>query len=94
MLTTFTVTSLSDATVNGSGNAPGTLRQAIYDANISSDADIIDFAAGLGAGAADFSAGNTVTVGAGVGVLAPVYASAAIWITSAGGIGPSAIRKR
>lgn len=47
MLATFTVTSLSDATVTGPGNAPGTLRQAIYDANISSDSDIIDFALGV-----------------------------------------------
>ncbi len=43
MLATFTVTTLNDATVTGPGNAPGTLRQAIYDANVSSDADIIDF---------------------------------------------------
>jgi hypothetical protein len=47
MLATFTVTSLSDATVTGPGSAPGTLRQAIYDANIAGDADIIDFAAGV-----------------------------------------------
>jgi hypothetical protein len=47
VLATFTVTNLNDATVNGSGNAPGTLRQAIYDANISSDADIINFTPGL-----------------------------------------------
>ena len=33
VLTTFTVTNLNDATVTGPGNAPGTLRQAIYDAN-------------------------------------------------------------
>lgn len=44
VLATFTVTNLNDATVNGPGNAPGTLRQAIYDANTSSGADIIDFA--------------------------------------------------
>jgi hypothetical protein len=47
MLATFTVTNLSDATVAGPGAAPGTLRQAIYDANIASDPDIIDFAPGL-----------------------------------------------
>jgi hypothetical protein len=47
VLTTFTVTNLNDATVTGPGNAPGTLRQAIYDANVSSDADIINFAPGL-----------------------------------------------
>ena len=47
VLATFTVTNLNDATVTGPGSAPGTLRQAIYDANISSDADIIDFAPDL-----------------------------------------------
>lgn len=47
VLTTFTVTNLNDATVTGPGSAPGTLRQAVYDANVSSDADIIDFAPGL-----------------------------------------------
>lgn len=47
MLATFTVTNLTDATVTGPGSAPGTLRQAIYDANISSDADIIEFAPDL-----------------------------------------------
>ncbi len=44
VLATFTVTNLNDASVNGPGQAPGTLRQAIYDANASSDSDIIDFA--------------------------------------------------
>jgi hypothetical protein len=47
LLTTLTVTNLTDATVTGPGSAPGTFRQAIYDANISSDADIIEFAPGL-----------------------------------------------
>jgi hypothetical protein len=47
MLATFTVTNLADATVNGPNNAPGTLRQAIYDANVSSDPDTIEFAANL-----------------------------------------------
>jgi hypothetical protein len=41
------VTSLTDATVTGPGNAPGTFRQAIYDANVSSDPDVVDFAPGL-----------------------------------------------
>ncbi len=44
VLATFTVTNLNDASVSGPGQAPGTLRQAIYDANASSDSDIIDFA--------------------------------------------------
>ena len=47
VLATFTVTNLGDATVNGPGNAPGTLRQAIYDANVASDPDIIQFSPGL-----------------------------------------------
>ncbi len=44
VLATLTVTNLNDATVTGPGNAPGTLRQAIYDANASSDPDTIEFA--------------------------------------------------
>jgi hypothetical protein len=47
VLTTFTVTNLTDATVSGPGSAPGTFRQAIYDANASGDADTIDFAPDL-----------------------------------------------
>ena len=47
VLATFTVTNLNDATVSGPGSAPGTFRQAIYDANVASDADVIDFAPGL-----------------------------------------------
>ena len=48
VLTTFTVTNLGDATVNGPGNAPGTLRQAIFDANAANDPDTIEFASNLG----------------------------------------------
>lgn len=47
LLATFTVTNLGDAPVIASGNAPGTLRQAIFDANASGGADSIAFAAGL-----------------------------------------------
>ena len=47
VLATFTVTNLTDATVTGPGSAPGTFRQAIYDANVSSDPDIVDFAPGV-----------------------------------------------
>lgn len=47
VLTTFTVTSLADFPVSGPDNAPGTLRQAIYDANQASDADVIQFATSL-----------------------------------------------
>ncbi len=41
------VTTLSDAPVSGFGQQIGTLRQAIYDANHTPGADIIDFAADL-----------------------------------------------
>src|SRR6476646_59928 len=47
MLTTFTVTNLNDAVVTASGSAPGTLRQAIFDANASPNPDVVEFAAGL-----------------------------------------------
>src|SRR5437764_15057202 len=47
MLTTFTVTNMNDAVVTAPGSAPGTLRQAIFDANSSPDPDVIQFAAGL-----------------------------------------------
>lgn len=47
VLTTFTVTSLADFPVSGPGSAPGTLRQAVFDANQSSNADVIQFAANL-----------------------------------------------
>jgi hypothetical protein len=47
VLATFTVTNLSDAVVVAPGNAPGTLRQAIYDANHTLGADTIEFAANL-----------------------------------------------
>lgn len=47
LLTIFTVTNLNDVSVTAAGQAPGTLRQAIFDANQSPDADIIQFSAGL-----------------------------------------------
>ena len=47
MLATFTVTNLADAAVTAADSAPGTLRQAIYDANQSEGADLIQFANGL-----------------------------------------------
>lgn len=47
VLANLTVTTLADAAVTGPNSAPGTLRQAIYDANLSSDADVIEFAANL-----------------------------------------------
>jgi hypothetical protein len=62
MLTTFTVTSLTDATVTGPGSAAGTLRQAIYDANVSSDADIIEFSSSV-AGDLKLSIADDSTMG-------------------------------
>jgi hypothetical protein len=47
VLATFTVNNLGDAAVTAPGSAPGTLRQAIYDANNSSGPDEIKFASGL-----------------------------------------------
>jgi predicted outer membrane repeat protein len=47
MLATFTVTNLSDAAVMMPGDAPGTLRQAIFDANALPGADTIEFQNGL-----------------------------------------------
>ncbi|MCI0332701.1 MAG: hypothetical protein L0228_05720, partial [Planctomycetes bacterium] len=47
MLAVFTVTNLNDATVTGAGQAPGTLRQAVFDANNLPGADVIQFSAGL-----------------------------------------------
>jgi predicted outer membrane repeat protein len=47
MLATFTVTNLNDAAVTAAGDAPGTLRQAIFDANADAVADVIEFQTGL-----------------------------------------------
>lgn len=47
VLATFMVTNLDDAPVAGAGHAPGTLRQAIFDAAQSPGADVIQFSAGL-----------------------------------------------
>lgn len=50
MLATFLVTNLGDASVTAAGDAPGTLRQAIYDANHSNhsdDPDLIQFTGSL-----------------------------------------------
>jgi hypothetical protein len=47
VLATFTVTNLNDGPVSAPGTAPGTLRQAIYDANHTAGADVIQFDAGL-----------------------------------------------
>jgi hypothetical protein len=63
MLAVFTVTNLDDAPVGMSGDAPGTLRQAVFDANSSPGADIIRFAPGLG-GTVNLSVVGDTTVGA------------------------------
>jgi hypothetical protein len=47
LLATFTVTNLDDGFVSEFVSAPGTLRQAIFDANQTADADLIEFQAGL-----------------------------------------------
>ena len=47
MLATFTVTNLDDAPVAMAGEAPGTLRQAVFDANATEEADVIEFQNGL-----------------------------------------------
>jgi hypothetical protein len=47
MLAVFTVTNLNDAPVAAAGQAPGTLRQAVFDANSLAGADTIRFTAGL-----------------------------------------------
>src|SRR4051794_19340992 len=72
MLTTFTVTNLNDAVVTSSGSAPGTLRQAIFDANSSPNPDIIEFAAGL-SGSVNLSV---------IGDLDPSAGASALLITS------------
>jgi hypothetical protein len=48
MLASFAVTNTSDAFVDGPGDAPGTLRQAIFDADLTPEADTIDFDIGAG----------------------------------------------
>lgn len=47
VLATIVVTTLIDAAVTGPDSAPGTLRQAIYDANVAADVDVIEFAPDL-----------------------------------------------
>ncbi len=48
MLATFMVTNLSDGTVAAPGDLPGSLRQAIYDANNTAGTDLIEFTTGPG----------------------------------------------
>jgi hypothetical protein len=63
VLATFMVTSLADGPVSVPGAAPGTLRQAIYDANHTAGADVIQFDAGL-SGTINLSIADDTTFGA------------------------------
>ena len=47
LLAVFTVTNLDDGPVSGPGDLPGSLRQAIYDANTTPGADEIVWTPGL-----------------------------------------------
>ena len=58
LLATFSVTNILDGAVAAPGDLPGSLRQAIYDANNTAGADIIDFdTAGV------FATPQTITLG-------------------------------
>jgi hypothetical protein len=59
MLATFTITNLGDAPVAMSGDAPGTLRQAIFDANALPGADLIEFDSALSGTVSLLSADDT-----------------------------------
>lgn len=50
MLATFTVTNVNDLFVDSAGDAPGTLRQAIFDANALAGTDTIEFDPSLTSG--------------------------------------------
>ncbi len=62
LLSVFTVTNLSDAPVANPGDLPGSLRQAIYDADHTPGADTIQFASGL-SGTIDLTAGELPVTG-------------------------------
>ncbi len=63
VLATFMVTSLADGPVSFPGAAPGTLRQAIYDANHTAGADVVQFDPSL-SGAISLSIADDTTFGA------------------------------
>lgn len=63
VLATFTVSSLFDAPVSDFGQHAGTLRQAVYDANHTPGADVIDFAPNL-AGTIELAVAEDLSVGA------------------------------
>ncbi len=58
LLSVFTVTNLNDGAVAGAGALPGSLRQAIYDANHSAGADTIQFDSSLKGGTITLTAGQ------------------------------------
>ncbi len=62
LLSVFTVTALSDRTVTKAGDLPGSLRQAIFDANSATGADTIKFASGL-SGTITLTAGELAITG-------------------------------
>lgn len=62
VLATFPVSNLLDAPVNGPDSAPGTLRQAIYDANNTPGDDVVAFDTGL-AGTVNLSVIGDTLVG-------------------------------
>lgn len=62
VLTTFPVSNLLDAPVSGPDSAPGTLRQAIYDANNTPGDDVVAFDTGL-AGTVNLSVVGDTLVG-------------------------------
>ncbi len=62
LLATFTVTNLNDGPVTAAGQLPGSLRQAIFDANALAGADTINFS-GVG-GTLTMTAGQFVLTGA------------------------------
>ncbi|MFL5331250.1 MAG: beta strand repeat-containing protein [Gemmataceae bacterium] len=71
----FSVTNLFDGAVAGPGQLPGSLRQAIYDANAAGTDDVIDLTAvsgtlNMSAGVGNFViSGNTTLTGPGAGLL-------------------------
>jgi hypothetical protein len=60
MLAVFTVMNLNDAAVTAADQAPGTLRQAIFDANALPGADVVQFAANLSGSVQLSVVGDTV----------------------------------
>jgi hypothetical protein len=62
VLATFAVSNLLDAPVSGPGSAPGTLRQAIYDANNAQGDDVVKFDTGL-SGTVNLSVVDDTVVG-------------------------------